>query len=286
MTTIGIIGGSGLYALDGLGDIEEVEVDTPFGRPSDRLVTGDLGGNRLVFLPRHGRGHVLSPSEVPYRANIYALKSLGVEWLISVSAVGSMKEQIAPGDFVLADQYIDRTYGRVPTFFGNGLVVHISLAEPTCPTLRARIADVIEAAGVRCHRGGTYICIEGPAFSTRGESLTFRAWGVDVIGMTAMPEVRLAREAEIHYATIALATDYDCWHETDEAVSADAVIATLKQNTANVIKVLAAAIPAVGAIEASGCACNTALASAVLTQPDAIPSQRLVELGPLVQKYF
>ncbi len=286
MTTIGIVGGSGLYALEGLDNVKDVEVETPFGRPSDVLVTGTLNGTQLVFLPRHGRGHRLLPTEVPYRANIFALKSLGVEWLISVSAVGSMKESIAPGDFVLPDQFIDRTIHRAPTFFGNGLAVHVSVADPTCPTLRERVAGVIEAAGITCHRGGTYICMEGPAFSTRGESLTYRSWGVDVIGMTAMPEAKLAREAELHYATIALATDYDCWHETDENVSANAVIEILNKNTANVKKVITAAIPAVAELTSTACGCGSALAHAIITQPDAIPAERIRELGPLVEKYF
>jgi 5'-methylthioadenosine phosphorylase len=286
MTTIGIVGGSGLYALDGLTNVRELDIDTPFGRPSDRLVTGELGGTKLVFLPRHGRGHRLSPTEVPYRANIFALKSLGVEWLLSVSAVGSMKEDIKPGDFVLADQYIDRTVRRDPTFFEKGVIAHVALADPTCDTLRHALAEVIRGAGIRCHDHGTYVCIEGPAFSTRAESKLYRSWGVDVIGMTAMPEARLAREAELHYSTIALATDYDCWHETEDEVSTEAVLKILQQNTQNVKRVLTAAVPAVARLATGQCPCAKALSGAVITQRETLPRDRLADLQPILGKYF
>jgi 5'-methylthioadenosine phosphorylase len=286
---IGIIGGTGLYALEGLSNVREVKVSTPFGEPSDVLTTGELDQVRLVFVPRHGRGHRLLPSEVPYRANVFALKSLGVEWLISVSAVGSMKEQIHPGEMVLPAQYIDRTYSRAGTFFGEGLAAHVSLASPVCPTLASHLADSIRACGLKVHEGGTYLCIDGPAFSTRAESALYRSWGVDVIGMTAMPEARLAREAELHYATFALVTDYDCWRATEDAVSVTSVVEILHQNTANVRKVLAHAIPAMKSLSggrAPACDCERALASAVITDKDRIPEDRKAELAPIVGKYL
>ena len=288
MTTIGIIGGSGIYELDGLENVREVEVETPFGNPSDKLVTGELGGTNLVFLPRHGRGHRLLPSEVPYQANIFALKKLGVDTVISVSAVGSMKEEIEPGHFLIPNQYIDRTMGRRQTFFGQGIVAHVSAANPVCPSLAAHLADFVKSCDVICHTSGTYICMEGPAFSTRGESLMYRQWGVDIIGMTAMPEAKLAREAELHYATLALVTDYDCWHESHEDVSVDAVVATLKKNTSNVKRVLEYALPKLGEkMQASTtCECPSALANAVMTSPEAIPAERKTALAPLVNKYF
>ena len=289
MTTIGIIGGTGLYTLEGLTNVREVKLDTPFGEPSDTLTTGELGDIRLVFIPRHGRGHRWLPAEVPYRANIFALKNLGAEWVVSVSAVGSMQEQVHPGEMLLPTQYIDRTHARPSTFFGQGIVAHVSLAEPVCPLLVNTLAQSIQACGLKVHCKGTYICIDGPAFSTRAESALFRKWGVDVIGMTAMPEVRLAREAELHYATLALVTDYDCWREAEDAVSVLSVVEILKQNTANVRKVLVHAIPAVAALahgRPNSCRCATALENAIMTDPARIPDERKAELAPLVGRYL
>ncbi|MFC1609365.1 S-methyl-5'-thioadenosine phosphorylase [Myxococcota bacterium] len=291
MTTVGIIGGTGLYNLEGMTSVREIKVDTPFGEPSDVLVTGELQGVRLVFVPRHGRGHRLLPSEVPYRPNVFALKSLGVEWLLSVSAVGSMQEDIHPGQIVIPAQYIDRTRGRPSTFFGDGIVAHVGLADPVCPTLAAYLTATVTGCGLSCHSGGTYVCMEGPAFSTRAESLTYRQWGVDVIGMTAIPECKLAREAELHYATLALVTDFDCWHQAEEDVSVDAVLETLRQNTSNVRKILERALPGMDemARKRQGepeCTCHDALANAIVTNPDVIPAERLEALQPIVGKYL
>lgn len=286
-TRIGIIGGSGLYDLDGLTNVRDVALSTPFGEPSDPLRTGTWGDLDLVFVSRHGRGHRLMPSEIPYRANIFALKSLGVDTVISVSAVGSMREDLHPGDVVLPTQYVDRTRARPGTFFGDGLVAHISLADPVCPWLVETLAAATAACGLRRQVGGTYVCIEGPAFSTRAESNIFRSWGVDVIGMTALPEARLAREAELHYATLALVTDYDCWHATEEAVNVDNVVAVLKQNAANVQRILLRALPQLRALDApKSCACPNALASAIITARDAIAEARREELAPIVGKYL
>jgi 5'-methylthioadenosine phosphorylase len=291
MTTVGIIGGTGLYHLDGLTSVREIKVDTPFGEPSDVLVTGELNGVRLVFVPRHGRGHHLLPTEVPYAANVFALKSLGAEWLISVSAVGSMQEHIRPGAIVLPAQYIDRTRGpRRHTFFGDGVVAHVALADPVCPTLGTHLESVVTSCDLPCHSGGTYVCIEGPAFSTRAESETYRSWGVDVIGMTAVPEVKLAREAELHYATMALVTDYDCWHDEEDDVSAGAVMETLARNTANVRSILERALPGMNDVahkhaRSPGCGCHTALAQALFTARDRIPEERLEALQPILGKY-
>jgi 5'-methylthioadenosine phosphorylase len=229
---LGVIGGSGLYDMKGIEDVHRVAVETPFGMPSDDIITGTLDGTATAFLPRHGRGHRYTPSEVPYRANIWALKKLGCEFVVSVSAVGSMKESIAPGCLVVADQFIDRTVARERTFFGDGLVGHVPFGDPVCETLRRILLDAARATKAPVQDGGTYICIEGPTFSTKAESRLFRSWGVDVIGMTNLPEARLAREAGMSYATLALATDYDCWHETEEAVSVEAVIAVLLKNVA------------------------------------------------------
>src|SRR3989337_4525519 len=242
---IGVIGGSGLYDMAGLTDIKEVAVKTPFGDPSSEFITGQLGGVNLVFLPRHGRGHVLLPSEINYRANIYGMKKLGVEWLISVSAVGSMKEEIAPGHIVIVDQFFDRTSKRVSTFFGNGITGHVEFGEPGCGNLSGVLYDAAKKTGATVHKGGTYICIEGPQFSTKAESLTYRKWGVDVIGMTNIPEAKLAREAEICYATVALSTDYDCWHETEESVTLEAIMSTIKANVAMAKDIIRKAVPAI-----------------------------------------
>src|SRR3989338_6572182 len=242
--TIGIIGGSGLYEIEGLKNIQEKKIKTPFGAPSDIFVIGQLKGSTLVFLPRHGRGHVLSPSEINYRANIWAMKKLGVQTLLSLSAVGSMKEEIRPGDVVVVDQFIDRTKGiREHTFFEKGLVAHVSFADPVCKALADVVCQATKKVTSRVHKKGTYLCMEGPQFSTRAESHLYRSWGVDVIGMTAIPEVKLAREAEICYSTIAFSTDYDCWKEDEEAVSADKVLATIKKNVDTAKKIIQEVIP-------------------------------------------
>jgi len=280
---IGVLGGSGLYAMAELADVEERRISTPFGEPSDVITIGSLGGTRVAFLPRHGRGHRLLPAEIPVRANIYALKSLGVRWLLGASAVGSMREEIAPLHMVIPDQIIDRTRGRVSTFFGGGLVGHVSLAQPFCPTLSRLLGDAAERAGATVHRGGTYLCIEGPQFSTRAESLLYRSWGVSIIGMTAIPEARLAREAEMHYAMIAQSTDYDCWRESEEAVSADMVVANVARNIATVRRALQELVPRVPA--ALEDACTSALAHAIQTAPEAINPDAVERLGLIYEKY-
>ncbi len=285
--TIGVIGGSGLYQMDGLTDVEEVRVDTPFGPPSDSISIGTLEGVRIAFLPRHGRGHRINPTELPVRANIWALKSLGVEWVLSVSAVGSMREDVAPLDFLVPDQLFDRTTSRVNSFFEDGIVVHCAFAEPFCSTLSDVLSGAAGSLGdVTVHRGGTLICIEGPFFSTRAESRIYRQWGVDVIGMTALPEARLAREAEMHYATLACITDYDVWHETEEAVTVEMVIANLQHNVANaqrVIREVARRAAALG--ERHACDCDHALATAILTDPRAIPEEVKARYSLLLSKY-
>jgi 5'-methylthioadenosine phosphorylase len=288
MTRIGIIGGSGLYALEGLTNVRELKLETPFGEPSDALVAGELGGTQVVFLPRHGRGHRLTPTEVPYRANVFALKSLGVDWLLSVSAVGSLAERLHPGAIVLPDQYIDRTVRRPPTFFGNGLVAHVSLADPTCPLLREAVVAAAAEVSLPVENGGTYVCIEGPAFSTRAESNLYRSWGAEIIGMTSMPEARLAREAELHYATVALVTDYDCWKTDEAAVSADSVVATLERNVANVRSLLGALVPALGrtAHDPLACGCANALAAAILCDKTLVPPATREALAPIVGRYL
>lgn len=287
MTRVGIIGGSGLYALEGLANVRELKLETPFGEPSDALVTGELEGTPVVFVPRHGRGHRLMPTEVPYRANVFALKSLGVEWLVSVSAVGSLAEDVHPGDIVLPDQFIDRTHARRRTFFGSGIVAHVSLADPTCATLRAQVAEAARAAGVPTKSGGTYLCIEGPAFSTRAESELYRSWGAQVIGMTSMPEARLAREAELHYTTLALVTDYDCWRAGEEAVSVDAVVATMQRNVANVRRLLQRLVPALAALDPKpACGCSSALASAFISDRSLVPEDVREALAPIIGKYI
>ncbi|HEY4119722.1 MAG TPA: S-methyl-5'-thioadenosine phosphorylase [Byssovorax sp.] len=268
---LGVIGGSGLYAAEDLDGVEELRVDTPYGTPSDAIVSGTMRGTntRVLFLPRHGRGHRLSPSDINYRANIAALKIAGATCLMSVSAVGSMKEHIAPGDLVVVDQFIDLTKKRKTTFFDEGVVAHVSFADPVCPVLAGALFDAAQGSGAKVHEGGTYVCMEGPQFSTRAESLVYRSWGVSVIGMTNMPEAKLAREAELPFATLALSTDYDCWHASEEAVTVEAVIAVLKKNVAaarETMKRLAASLPDLSKSPARG-----ALANAVMTAPDAIP---------------
>ncbi len=281
---IGVIGGSGLYEMENLEQVEEVRLQTPFGEPSDAYVTGMLGEVKLVFLPRHGRGHRLLPSEVPYRANIYGMKMLGVEQIISVSAVGSMKEDIAPGHIVLPDQFFDRTTKRASTFFGDGIVGHVQFADPVCPALVEILDSAAQKAGAKVHKGGTYICIEGPNFSTRAESLIFRSWGVDVIGMTNLPEARLAREAEICYATVALATDYDCWHQDHDDVSVEAVVEVIHQNVAMAKKIIAEAAALIE--DKNSCVCGEALKYAVMTDPAQIPAATRQRLDLLLGRYL
>jgi 5'-methylthioadenosine phosphorylase len=281
---IGVIGGSGLYELDGLTDVRWRRVRTPFGDPSDEYCTGVFEGRPVVFLPRHGRGHRLTPSELNFRANIWGLKSLGAEWVISISAVGSMKETIHPLDVVVPAQFFDATRRRVSSFFGEGIVAHVGMADPVCPTLADELEKAARATGAPVHRGGTYICIEGPQFSTRAESAIYRSWGVDVIGMTNVPEVKLAREAELCYATLALVTDYDVWHETHEAVSVEAVVQNLLRNVATAKDVLRRVIPAVSASRT--CPCPDLLRNAVITHPSAFPIAARRRLELLVGKYF
>lgn len=240
MSTLGIIGGSGLYAMDGLSIVARYDVKTPYGRPSSQLVEAELSGTRLLFVARHGEFHRLAPHEINYRANICALKKLGATQVVSLSAVGSMREEIEPGDIVIVDQYIDRTHARAATFFEGGIVAHVSLADPACPHLAQAAYTAAQSTGARVHRSGTYLCIEGPQFSTRAESRLYRSWGISVVGMTAVPEAKLAREAELPYVTIALSTDYDCWHETQESVSVQAVLEVLKKNTARAHAILQA----------------------------------------------
>ena len=285
---IGVIGGSGLYEIEGLADIQEVVIDTPFGAPSDAYITGTLCGAKMVFLPRHGRGHRYLPSEVNYRANLYGMKTLGVEQIISVSAVGSMKEEIVPGHIVIPDQFFDRTQGkRASTFFGNGVVGHVQFADPICNELAGLLADSATAVGATVHKGGTYICIEGPAFSTRAESKIFRSWGVDIIGMTNLPESRLAREAEICYATVALATDYDCWHEGHDDVSVEAVIAIIQQNVATARGIIKAAVEKIVAQTTErNCVCGRALEFAIMTEKSLIPEATKQALAPIIGKYL
>jgi len=282
--TIGVIGGSGLYDIEGLKEIEEHDVSTPFGKPSDPIVVGTLEGRRVAFLPRHGRGHRILPSEVNVRANIYALKSLGVERIIAVNACGSMKEEIAPSDIVIPDQIIDRTKGRDSTFFGNGLVVHVSFAEPFCAELSEVLFEAAEAVGAKVHKGGTYVCIEGPRFSSKAESKMHRLWDVDIIGMTAIPEAVLAREAEICYASLALSTDYDVWHETQAPVTAEMVVQTILKNVETAKNAIKEVVPRVPSER--GCDCATALSVAIQTAKDRIPGRVKQELNLLVGKYL
>lgn len=285
---LAVIGGSGLYEIEGLSDIEEVRVKTPFGDPSDTIVLGSLGGARIAFLPRHGRGHRILPTELPVRANIWALKSLGVECIVSVSAVGSLKEDVRPLDIVIPDQIIDRTKSRVHTFFGEGIVVHCTFADPFCTALSQLLYQAANrqggAQGPRVHPAGTYVAMEGPFFSTRAESNLYRSWGASVIGMTALPEAKLAREAEMCYATIACVTDYDCWHEVHESVSIDMIVANLMQSVdaaKEIIKSASAQLPA-----RRECGCATALKDAIITSKESIPPHRKQELALLIGKYL
>lgn len=282
---IGVVGGSGLYELEeGLQDARWVRIRTPFGAPSDAYRVGRLGAATVIFLSRHGRGHRLSPSDINYRANIYGLKALGARRVISISAVGSMREEIRPLDLVVPEQFYDHTRRRVSSFFGDGIVGHVGMADPVCPGL----ADLLEAAGresgATVHRGGTYLCIEGPQFSTRGESRIYRQWGVSVIGMTNMPEAKLAREAELCYATLALVTDYDVWHEGHDAVTVEAVVANLLRNVATAKAVLLRVLPRID--KPCGAGCGSALGSAVITSPSAFPPRTRKRLAFLLDKYF
>ncbi len=281
---IGVIGGSGLYAMPGLQNVREERVTTPFGEPSDAFVLGELEGRTVAFLARHGRGHRLLPSELNFRANIYAMKALGVERILSASAVGSLKEEHKPTDFVMPDQFIDRTFGRVGTFFGEGVVAHVGFGDPVCATVVDTFAAACTTVGVVGKRGGTYVCMEGPQFSTRAESKLYRSWGADVIGMTNLQEAKLAREAEICYATMAMVTDYDCWRAGHDDVTVDQVVAVLHQNAENAAKVVRAAIAALPRERA--CRCVDAMKYAILTDRKAIPEAAKERLGLLIGKYL
>ena len=281
---IGVIGGSGLYSLPGLQDAEEVNLDTPWGEPSDNYVVGTLEGRRVAFLARHGRGHRILPSELNFRANIFGFKLLGVERILSFSAVGSLREELPPLMFVLPDQFFDRTRGRVSTFFGNGVVAHIAFADPVCPALLEVLESACQSAKVAVKRGGTYLCMEGPAFSTKAESHAYRSWGMDVIGMTNLQEAKLAREAEICYATVAMVTDFDCWHPDHDAVTVQQVVSQLLRNSENANQVLLRALDRIPAERT--CRCGSALADAILTERDKIPLETRKKLDVLIGKYL
>jgi 5'-methylthioadenosine phosphorylase len=282
--SIGIIGGSGLYQMAGLTEAQEVAVETPFGKPSDNFIVGKIEGKRVAFLARHGRGHRILPSELNFRANIFAMKKLGVEKIISASAVGSLREEHRPLDIVLPDQFFDRTRGRISTFFGEGLVVHVSFAHPVCSHLGDQLMEASAQSGVPVKRGGTYLCMEGPAFSTVAESNVYRSWGMDIIGMTNLQEAKLAREAEICYATVALVTDYDCWHPDHDAVTVDQVIAVLNQNSENGQKLIRAAVRVLD--DRRPCKCGSALKSAILTDRAKVPAEIKEKLELLIGKYL
>lgn len=283
---IGIIGGSGLYQMPELTEIDEIEIQTPFGSPSDKFILGTLEGERVAFLPRHGRGHRFTPTEVPFRANIYGLKLLGVERILSASAVGSLQEKYAPLDMVIPDQFFDRTRARAreSTFFGEGIVAHVAFAHPVC----GELGDVLEAsckiAQVKAHRGGAYLCMEGPAFSTVAESNVYRTWGMDVIGMTNLPEAKLAREAEMCYATLALVTDYDCWHPGHDAVTVETIIEYLNKNVRNAQIIIREAVKRLSR-RARGCTCGSALKNAIFTAPDLWPEATTRKLEAIIAKY-
>jgi 5'-methylthioadenosine phosphorylase len=283
---IGIIGGSGLYQMPELEKVREVPVDTPFGKPSDAFIVGELDGVEVAFLPRHGRGHKLLPTELPFRANIYAMKLLGVEYILSVSAVGSLQEQYAPTDMVIPDQFFDRTRARAKesTFFGEGIVGHVTFAHPVCDELGNILEDSCKSVGVTTHRGGTYICMEGPAFSTKAESNAYRQWGMDIIGMTNLQEAKLAREAEIAYATLALVTDYDCWHEGHDDVTVDIVIEYLNKNVRNAQLILKDAVKRVAAKETPN-QYRDAIKNAIFTAPDLWPEETFKKLEAIIGKY-
>ena len=279
---IGIIGGSGLYEIDGLHQVKRVTLATPFGSPSSPVVLGELDGVRVAFLSRHGRGHRLSPSEINYRANVYALKAIGVRRVISVSAVGSMKDSVKPGDVVLPDQFIDLTKRRFSTFFEGGVVAHVAFGDPVCASLATSLLGAGRSVGATVHQGGTYLCMEGPQFSTKAESNLYRQWGVSVIGMTNMPEAKLAREAELCYATVALVTDYDCWHEIEGPVTVEAILATLCANVALAKRLLRAAVKSAASVRS--CPCQQALQHAIVTAPDTIPAGLRRKLALLTER--
>ncbi len=280
---IGIVGGSGLYHMDGLADVEEVTVETPFGAPSDSFRTGTLEGRRVAFLARHGRGHTISPSELNYRANIYGFKKLGVERILSASAVGSLKEEHHPLDIILPDQFVDRTKARVSTFFGDGLVAHISFGDPVCSDLAGVVGSAAAAAGVPVKTGGAYLCMEGPQFSTKAESELYRSWGLDVIGMTGLQEAKLAREAEICYTTLALVTDYDCWHPDHDAVTVSEIISNLQKNSRNAQMLIRASVERMP--DGRECGCEHALRHALITDPAMAPAETRERLSLLIGKY-
>ena len=286
--TIGVIGGSGLYRMEGMTGIEEIAIQTPFGDPSDLITVGKVEGVSMAFLPRHGRGHRISPTEIPVRANIWALKSLGVEWVISVSAVGSLREHIAPRELIIPDQLFDRTKSRVNTFFEGGIVVHCTFAEPFCSTLSKLLLESARELGdVTVHEGGTYVCMEGPLFSTKAEALVYRSWGMDIVGMTALPEAKLAREAELCYATIACATDYDSWHESEESVTVEMVIGNLSANVANAQRILSSIARKIPTDRsANTCGCANALETAILTDRDKIHADVKEKYSLLIGKYL
>ena len=281
---VGVIGGSGLYHMKGLADIREVEVKTPFGRPSDKFIKGNLGGTPMVFVPRHGKGHRWLPTEVNFRANIFGLKKLGVERIIAVSAVGSLREEIAPGDLVVPDQAIDRTTQRPSTFFGRGIVAHVSLADPFCKDLSERLCAAATQTGAKVHPKGTYLCMEGPQFSTRAESHLYRSWGADVIGMTNLQEAKLAREAEICFGTLALATDYDCWNQAAGDVEIEDVLKVLVQNVELAQKIIGRVAESMQ--EARSCACASSLKNAIITERSRIPKKIRADLKPIIGKYL
>jgi len=281
---IGIIGGSGLYSMPGLSDVREEKIETPFGSPSDAYILGTLEGRKVAFLARHGRGHRILPTELNFRANIHGMKQLGVERIISVSAVGSLKQEHKPMDFVIPDQFVDRTQQRVSTFFGDGIVAHVALADPICPEVAKSAVNACKKAGVTGKSGGTYICIEGPQFSTRAESNLYRSWGIDVIGMTNLQEAKLAREAEICYATVAMVTDYDCWHPEHDSVTVDVVISYLNKNAENACRVVRETVANMP--KARSCKCGSALEYAILTDRAKIPPATRAKLGLLLDKYL
>jgi 5'-methylthioadenosine phosphorylase len=283
VNTVGVIGGSGLYEMAALEDVERVRLTTPFGDPSDEFVCGTLGGTRLIFFPRHGRGHRILPSELNFRANIYGVKKLGADWVIGVATVGSLREDIAPGHLVVPNQLIDRTVRRPSTFFGNGIVAHVSFADPFCPVLSAALVRAAQGVGAEVHDGGTYVCMEGPQFSTRAESFLYRQWGADVIGMTNLQEAKLAREAEICFATLALATDYDCWHETHADVVIGDILRILNENVATAQRVIADTVPQLPAQRT--CACARALEHAIITDRSCIPDAVKRDLDIIIGKY-
>jgi 5'-methylthioadenosine phosphorylase len=281
---IAVIGGTGLYQIEGMTDLKEIKVGTPFGNPSDSIVIGTVEGQRVAFLPRHGIGHRISPTELPSRANIYALKSLGVEWIIAINSAGSFKKELAPGHLLIPDQVIDRTTKRANTFFDNGIVAHISFANPFCPVLGNILYQAARDSGAVVHKGGVFVTMEGPAFSSKAESLLYCSWGADIIGMTVLPEAKLAREAEICYATLACVTDYDCWREDEEKVTVDKIIAVLRSNVEMAKKIIRNAVTHIP--QDRNCECATALKNAIVTAPERIPAQRKKDLKLIIGKYI